>query len=325
MKSFEYSTPGTLDEATELLADRWGETEILAGGTDLVTSLKQLVTAPKRIVSLKKIAGLTGIETGNASIEIGAMTPLMELVNSGEINEHFPSLATAAKEIGSPQTLNSGTVGGDLCQRPRCWYFRNGYGLLAKDGETSLVRQGDNRYHAIFGNDGAALFVSPSSLGPALIALGAVIQVSGPKGKQREVSASSFFQTPKTENERETVIRPNEILTAIKIPTNGLKNATYEVRHRSGFDWPYATASVAFKLDNGTASDVRVVIGHAAPVPWQAAKASRALNGKKVNADSASQSAEASVDGAKPLSGNGYKLQLVKTAVKRAILAAVEY
>lgn len=324
MKSFEYSTPGTLDEAAALLANRWGETEILAGGTDLVTSLKQRITTPKRVVSLKKIAGLKDIEAGSDSIEIGALTPLMELINSDEIKEHFPSLATAAKGIGSPQVLNSGTVGGDLCQRPRCWYYRNGYGLLAEDSGTSLVREGDNRYHAIFGNDGAALFVSPSSLGPALIALGAVIRLSGPKGKNREVSASRFFQTPKTENERETVLKPNEILTAIKIPTNGLKNATYEVRHRQGFDWPYATASVAFKLTDGTASDTRVVIGHAAPVPWQAARASRALNGKKVNSDSISQCAEASTNGAKPLSGNGYKIQLVKTAVKRAILAAAE-
>lgn len=324
MKSFEYSTPDNLNDATALLADRWGETEILAGGTDLVTSLKQLTTTPNRVVSLKKIAGIAGIQTGTDNIEIGAMTPLMEIVNNADVNKHFPALAAAAKGIGSPQILNAGTVGGDLCQRPRCWYYRNGYGLMGTHGETSLVRNGDNRYHAIFGNDGPALFVSPSSLGPALIALGAVITIAGPKGKTRSVPASSFFQTPKSENERETVLKPNEILTSIKVPISGLKNATYEVRHRHGFDWPYATASVAFKLDDGTATDTRVVVGHAAPVPWQAAAASRALNGQKLTATSATKSAEASTLGAKPLSGNGYKIQLVKTAVKRAIMAAAE-
>lgn len=322
MKSFEYSTPETLDHATALLSDRWGETEVLAGGTDLVTSLKQRTTAPRRVVSLKRIAGLNSIQSDQNHITIGSMTPLIELVEHAGINEHFPSLVTAARGIGSPQILNVGTVGGDLCQRPRCWFFRNGYGLMAKHGDQSLVREGDNRYHAVFGNHGDALFVSPSSLGPALIALGATVHTAGPKGRKREIAAADFFQTPQNENERETALKPNEIVTAIRIPLSGHKNATYEVRHRHGFDWPYATATVAFKLTNGVASDTRIVIGHAAPVPWHAVRAGKALDGQNVGTDSAARSADVSVEGAKPLSQNGYKLQLIKTAVKRAILAA---
>jgi xanthine dehydrogenase YagS FAD-binding subunit len=323
MKSFEYSAPQNLKDATALLAETWGKTEILAGGTDLVTSLKQQITTPNRVVSLKNIPELKGINVEKNGIRIGAMTTLAEVAAHKDVQASFPALTKAVEGIGSPQILSAGTVGGDLCQRPRCWYFRNGFGLLARQGDASLVPGGDNRYHAIFGNAGPALFVSPSSIGPALIALDAVLTVTGPKGKTRKVDAAKFFQAPKSESERETVLKPNEILTEILIPNKGLKNATYEVRHRHGLDWPYVTATVAFQLKNGAVSDARVVLGHVAPVPWPAPKAGKALNGAKIDAVSATACGEAAAQGAKPLSGNAYKVQLVKTAVKRALLAAV--
>ena len=322
MKSFEYAAPKTLKEAAAMLSDKWGETEILAGGTDLVTSLKQHITEPKRVVSLRNISEIKGVEIEKEGVRIGAMTTLAELAEDKNIKEHFPSLVTAANGVGSPQLMSVGTVGGDLCQRPRCWYYRNGFGLFAKHEGASLVREGENRYHAIFSNDGSALFVNPSSFAPALIALGATVAVSGPKGKTRKVPAEKFFQTPKTESDRETALRPNEILTYIFIPVKGLRNATYEVRHRHGLDWPYVTATVAFQIKAGTASDARVVLGHVAPVPWHSAGASKGLNGAKVDAASAAKCGEAAAQGAKPLSKNGYKIQLVKAAVKRAVLAA---
>jgi len=293
MKSFEYATPRTVDEAVEQLDDKWGETEVLAGGTDLVTCLKQGLTAPTRVVSLKAVKGLKGISSAKGALTIGAMTTMGELADHADLQKHFPALATAAKNIASPQLLSTGTVGGDLCQRPRCWYYRNGYGLLAQKDGKSLVTGGDNRYHAIFGNSGKAKFVSASSLGPALIALGATIKTSA-----REIAADKFFQTPKTENERETVLKPNEIITAIIVPVNGAKNATYEIRHRQGLDWPYVTASVA-KTNGGT----KIVLGHVAPTPV-------VVTGNDPAA------------GAKPLSGNAYKVKMVKTAVKRALAAA---
>jgi len=321
MKSFEYAAPRNLKEATELLAAKWGETEILAGGTDLITCLKQGLTAPNRVVSLRNIAELKGIKSEGGELRIGATTTLAELIANKTVAENFPALVTAAKGIGATQMLAVGTVGGDLCQRPRCWFYRNGLGLLAQEGGASLVTDGDNRYHAIFGNDGAAKFVSASSLGPALIALGASLVVTGPDGKTRKVPAADFFQTPKSENDRETVLKPNEILSEISIPLKGLKNATYEVRHRHGLDWPYVSATVAFQLKGGAASDAMVVLGHVAPVPWAAASAARALSGK-VDATLAAKCGDAAASGAKPLSGNGYKVQLVKAAVKRAVLAA---
>jgi xanthine dehydrogenase YagS FAD-binding subunit len=247
---------------------------------------------------------------------------LADLANNADINSNFPALVTAVKNIGSPQIINAGTVGGDLCQRPRCWYLRNGYGSLAMEENAALVRGGDNRYHAIFGNDGPAVFVSPSSLGPALIALDATLTAVGSNGKKREIAAREFFRTPKSETERETALKPNEILTEINVPVTGLKNATYEVRHRHGFDWPYVTATVAFQLKDRTASDSRVVLGHVAPVPWPTAQAARLLDGSRIDAALAEKCGQAATNGAKPLSGNAYKLQLVKTAVKRAALAA---
>jgi len=322
VKPFEYTAPKTLKEATSLLSEKWGETEILAGGTDLLTSLKQEITAPKRVVSLKNIPELRGIKADKSAVRIGAMTSLNELVANADVQKNFPALVTAVKNIGGSQMLTMGTVGGDLCQRPRCWYFRNGHGLLGKQSDASLVREGDNRYHAIFDTNADALFVSASSLGPALVALDATLVAEGPRGKTRKIAAKEFFRAPKSESEREIALKPNEVLTEISIPVKGLKNATYEVRHRYGLDWPYVTATVAYAEKNGAASDARVVLGHVAATPWSASSAAKALNGARLDESIASKCADAAVEGAKPLSKNAYKVQLVKAAVKRAILAA---
>jgi len=322
MKSFEYVAPKSLKEATGMLAETWGDTEILAGGTDLVTGLKQGITEPKRVVSLRNLPELRGIKSEQGGVRLGSMTTLAELSESSILKREFPSLVTAAKGVSSPQIMSVGTVGGDLCQRPRCWYFRNGYGLFAKQGENSLARTGENRYHAIFATDGPALFVSPSGLAPAFIALGATITVSGPNGRSRKIAAADFFQIPKSQDERETVLRPNEILTEIFIPSAGLRNATYEIRHRHGLDWPYVTTSVAFKVKDGVASDAKVVLGHVAPTPWMARDASNTLNGARIDDNLASKSAEAATKGANPLSQNAYKVPMLKAAVRRAVLAA---
>lgn len=324
MRSFEYAAPKTTKEVTELLSDKWGETEILAGGTDLLTSLKQEITSPKRVVSLKNVAelrGLRGIKAEKIMMRIGAMTSLSDVIADADVQKNYPALVTALKNIGSPQMLTMGTVGGDLCQRPRCWYFRNGHGLLGKQDGTSLVREGDNRYHAIFDTNGDALFVSASSLGPVLIALDATLTAEGPNGKTRKIAAKEFFRAPKSETERETALKPNEVLTEILLPKSGLKNATYEVRHRHGLDWPYVTATVAFVEKNGSASDARIVLGHVASVPWSTEGAAKALNGTKVDESVATKCGELAVAGAKPLSRNAYKVQMVKTAVKRAVLS----
>ena len=321
MNSFEYANPASLDEAVALLSETWGDTEVLAGGTDLVTSLKQELTRPRVVVSLKNVSGLNAISNRNNALHIGALTTLKTLLDNEDVQTRFPALITAAHNIGSAQMQNVGTVGGDLLQRPRCWYFRNGFGLFGKSDGKSLVPEGDNRYHAVFGNKGPAYYVNPSSFAPALIALGASVTLQGPKG-EREVPVADFFTTPKSENDREYVLKPNEILTWITIPINGLRNATYEIRPRRGLDWPMVTASVAFKAGN-TASDGRVVLGHVAPVPWHSKKASDALNGAALNSQDALQKVgQAAAEGASPLSKNGYKVAQIRVAVVRAIQAA---
>lgn len=322
MKAFEYANPTTLKDALALLGSSWSDANVLAGGTDLLSLMKDGIHAPKRVVNIKNIKELGGIKKAGGNIRIGAAATLDEVAESGLIRAEFPSLAAAARGVGSPQVKNMGTVGGDICQRPRCWYFRNGFGLLPmKDGK-DLVKEGQNEHHAIFGNS-TAKFVSASSFGPALVALGAKIEIASASGN-RSVEASKFFVAPSSGDQREIDLKPNEIVTAVVIPAAKTKNATYEVRLKDGMDWPYATASVSLKMKGSTVESASVVLGAVAPTPWVAAGAASALSGKSITEDVAAQAGEAAAQGASPLSGNAYKVQLVKTAVKRALMEAAK-
>jgi len=322
MQAFEYANPATLQDALGLLGSKWGEADVLAGGTDQLSLMKEYLATPKRLVNVKNIKELGGIQNSKTGLRIGATVTFEELVDNAEVRKLLPALAEAAHGVSSPQIRNMGTVGGDLCQRPRCWYYRQGFGLLAtKDGQ-ALVPNGENRYHAILGNSGPAYFVSASSLGPALVALGAKVRLASASG-HREVAAAKFFVTPQNENAREIALLPNEILTEIVVPHEGTKNATYEVRQKEALDWPLATASVALKMKGSTVASARIVLGHVAPTPWAAAQAEQTLTGKAVTAESAEEAAKAAVADAKPLSQNGYKVQLARVAVKRALLQAV--
>ncbi len=322
MNAFEYANPASVEEAVGLLAASWGETEVLAGGTDLISLLKQGLTQPRLVVSLKNVKGLSGIESKGGAVRIGATTKLKDFVANKDVQTNFPGLVTAARNIAGEQMLNMGTVGGEILQRPRCWYYRNGLGLLGMKEGKSLIETGENRYHAIFANSGAAKFVHASSLAPGLVALGATMHVQGPKGA-RAVAAGEFFAAPKTETDRESVLAPNEVLTAIEIPAAGLKNGVYEVRHRKGLDWPMVAAFVAFKDNGGKAQDARIVLGHVAPGPWNSKKGAAALEGQAVTDASLANAAEAALAEATPLSGNKYKVQQSKVAIRRAGLAAL--
>jgi xanthine dehydrogenase YagS FAD-binding subunit len=315
MQAFEYANPASVKEAVALLGSSWADAAVLAGGTDLISLMKDYVETPKRVVNIKGIKDLGGIRKAGSGLRIGALVTFDELMNSAQVRSEYPSIHTAVRNIASPQIRNMGTAGGDLCQRPRCWYYRTGNGLLAmKDGK-SLVQTGQNQYHAIFGG-GPAYFVSASSLGPALIALGAKVKIVAASG-EREVPIEQFFVTPKSEGDRETALKPGEILTEILVPAAaGAKNATYEIREREALDWPLATASVVL------GKSPRVVLGHVAPVPWVAKEAEQFLAGKTITDDVAEQAGAAAVKSAQPLSGNQYKVQLAKVAVKRALLSA---
>ena len=322
MQPFEYASPTTVHEAAALLGDRWGEVDVLAGGTDLLSLMKDYIETPRRLVNIKNIRELGGIRKHGAEVRIGATVTLDELALSPEIRRSFPVLAHAARGVTSPQIRNMGTVAGDLCQRPRCWYFRNGFGLLGQDKNgKSLIPGGENKYHAILGNAGPAYFVSASSLGPPLVALGAKIRLVSAKGS-REVPAEKFFVTPQNAESREIALLPNELVTEILLPSADTHSATYEVRQKEALDWPLATASVVLHMTGDTVSSARIVLGHVAPTPWVASEAERALAGKSMSESAATEIGKAALEGATPLSQNRYKVQLARVAVKRALLKA---
>jgi len=323
MRPFEYVSPNSKSQATSLLAATWGNTEVLAGGTDLLALMKDDVLTPKRLVNIKEIADLRGISFDRQGLRVGALTTLGEMADNKDVKKSYPALSEALLEAASPQIRNMATIGGNLCQRPRCWYFRNGMGLLPKDESgKELVTAGENRYHAILGNHGAAKFVSPSTVVPILVAYGAKIRLEGPKGK-RDLPLERFFVIPETENEREHDLRPNEILAELVIPpASDLKAAHYEIRQKEAFDWPLALAAVTLTLRGSNVQSSKIVLGYVAPVPWLSAEAQQAIAGKPINEETAQKAADAALAKASPLSHNGYKVKLAKVAVARAILKA---
>ncbi|MGC2696322.1 MAG: xanthine dehydrogenase family protein subunit M [Candidatus Angelobacter sp.] len=323
MRPFEYVSPNSTTQAISLLAANWGNTEVLAGGTDLLALMKDDVLAPKRLVNIKDIADLRGISSNAQGLRVGALTTLGEMADNEDVKKNYPALSEALLEAASPQIRNMATIGGNLCQRPRCWYFRNGMGLLPKDQSgKELVTVGENRYHAILANQGSAKFVSPSTVVPMLIAYGAKIRLEGPKGK-RELPLERFFVIPKNENEREHDLRPNEILTELVIPPAAdLKAAHYEIRQKEAFDWPLALVAVTMKLQGSNVQSSKIVLGYVAPIPWLSAEAQQAIAGKPINKETAQKAADAALAKASPLSHNAYKVKLAKVAVARAILKA---
>jgi xanthine dehydrogenase YagS FAD-binding subunit len=294
----------------------------LAGGSDLLALMKDGVEAPRRVVAIGGIGPLRGLHLDESGLRIGALVTLDELDSHPEVRRRFPVVAAAAGRVAGPQIRNVGTVIGNLCQRPRCWYFRAGYGLLPEHGGKSMVVEGDNRYHAILGNQGPAYFVHPSTLAPLLIALGARLRVAGPAG-ERQVELASFYRSPRAAGEREHVLGHGELVTEVLVPPLAGRLAwSYEVRQRQTLDWSLATAAVALGMEGGKVASARVVLGQVAPVPWRAEAAEELLRGKAVDAALAGQAGDAAVHGARALSRNRYKIQLARVAVKRALLAA---
>ncbi len=322
MRPFEYTSPTAAQQVPALLGKNWGEVEILAGGSDLLSLMKDEITTPKRLVNIKQVEGLHAIANVAGALQLGTLVTLDRIGAAGEIQHGHPMLAAAAGDAASPQIRNVATIGGNLCQRPRCWYFRTGHGLLAQKDGKSLVLQGDNRYHAILGNDGPAYFVSPSTVAPVLIAYNAKVRITGPRGS-RDLALEKFFVIPKTEQEREHDLKPDEFITQVIVPpAPGVRAAHYEVRQKEAFDWPYATAAVALTMNGSTVQSARVVMGHVAPIPWLSEEAAQALQGKAVTQATADQAAQAAVAKAKSLGHNAHKIHLARVAVKRAILAA---
>jgi len=323
MRAFEYASAANVNQAINLLGNSWSDAAPLAGGTDLLALMKDDIFAPKRVVNIKNIPEMRGVTVNKQGLRIGALTTIEELADDAKVRSAYPVITRTASEIAGPQIRNMATIGGNLCQRPRCWYYRAGFGLLAKDEHgTALVPGGENRYHAILGNSGPAYFVSPSTLAPLFVALGATVRLTGPAGK-RELPIDKFFLIPKSEDEREHDLKPNELITDVMIPPlAGAHAAAYEVRQKEAMDWPLALAAVVLNMTGKKVNSARVVMGAVAPIPWRSAEAEAALTGQTISDSVATAAGAAAVTGAKSLGHNGYKIQLARVAVKRAILAA---
>jgi xanthine dehydrogenase YagS FAD-binding subunit len=323
MKNFTYYQPQSAEQAVGLLDTTWGRAELLAGGTDLLDLQKEYVTQPEKVISLGGISALAGIKNEGGSVTIGAGTKLAEIAAHADLHKLFPALTTPAGDVGGPQIRNMGTLGGNLCQRNRCWYFRDEHvNCLLKGGDKCFALDGENRYHAIFTQGHKCVIVNPSTLAPALIALGASAEVLGPKGKHK-IPLAKFFHAPSSATEREHVLKPNEIVLHVTIPVkDSLKSASYEVRHKQAYDWPLVQAAVAFEISEGKVANPQIVLGHVHPTPMVSKAAAEAIAGAEVNESTAAAAGQAAAQGAKPLTQNGYKVKLIEVAVKRALLTA---
>lgn len=324
MKAFENLSPATLDEAVELLGTARANGEIAypaGGGSDLLGMVKdELVPAPDRIVDLKRIPGLDEIRTSERGTEIGGLVTVDAIARSEGIRSRYPVLAEAAAAVGAPQLRNTGTIAGNVCQRPWCWYFRQGFSCLKRGGDRCYSVIGENQQHAIFGG-GPSFIVHPSDTANALVALDAEFQITGPNG-ERTVPASEFFILPRDSLERENVLETDELLVGISLPaTSANRSGAYrKVMDREA--WTHAVVSVALTLDmdGEVCRDARIVLGGVAPIPWRVPAAEDMLRGQGITAELAQQAADSALEGAQPLAKNGYKVTMARALVRRSVL-----
>ncbi len=313
MKNFEYVLPKSVDEASKAAAEKGAR--LKAAGVDLLDEMKSYVAQPDKVVNLLSVKGMRDIASQKDGTHIGALVTLAQVAAATDLPH---ALVEAADEAATPQVRNVATVGGNLAQRPRRWYWRSeAFTCLRKGGDACPAIDGENRYHAIF-HTGPCPIVHPSNLAPALMALGATVVTN-----KRSIEIEKFFVLPKDKIDRENVLEDGEIITEVIVPPGGWKSAYKEGREKESFDWALVSAAVALLMDGGTVKDARVVLGAVAPVPMRSKEAEAALVGKKP-LDAAKDAAEAAFKEAKPLSGNGYKVPLGKAILRRAIAAAAE-
>ncbi len=322
MKPFAYVNPTNEKDAAAALSPEYEKALPLGGGQDLLARMKDYITQPDKIVNIKNALEATATPH-NGGLRIGAAMKMVDLAEHAEIARMYPPIAAAAAEVGTPQIRNQGTVGGNINQRPRCWYYRNEeFVCFKKGGNTCFSPAGENQFHAILGG-GPTYIVHPSSLAVPFVAYNATFRLLGPKG-ERLVPAAEYFTMPTLQNvQRENVLQPDELLTHVILPAPGnVKHGHYEVRYKASHDWPIAFATVLLTMNGSTVQGARIVMGAVAPVPWRSQAAEQALAGKTITPETAAAAAEAALRGATPLSQNAYKIQVAKTAVERAILQA---
>jgi xanthine dehydrogenase YagS FAD-binding subunit len=312
MNTFEYVRPSTPSRAIAFLKEP--QSEALAGGTDLLGELKRGIRRPARLVNLKNLGewGQIRHEEGKG-LRVGALVPLAEMESHPLIREKFGILAQAASLTATPQLRNMGTVGGNLCQHPRCWYFRNPlFPCWLKGGQKCFAVQGENKYHAIVGR-GMCQAVLPADLAPALVALEARVKIISSR-KEREISLEEMYTKPIPDHRQMTVLKPGELISEVMIPNPAAGSRGIYLKTMERKAWSFALVSLAAQLQwNGDQiAEGRLVLGSVAPVPWRAKEAEEVLRGQKLSAEILRRAGEAAVAAARPLRDNEYKVQLVK-------------
>ena len=321
MNRFELARATSVTEARDLLSQKPGSV-FKAGGIDLLDHLKEHLTEPPRVVDLKSVPGLDRIAVeADGSLRIGPLATLARVAAHDGVRKTHAALAQACAEAASPQIRNVATIGGNVLQRPRCWYYRlESYRCLKKGGDVCFAVSGENRYHSIFGG-GPSYIVHPSNAAVPLVAFGASFVLEDGSGG-RTVPAADFFTPPGKDPRRENQLQPGEILTEIRVPAAGGARSVYdEFRERAAFDWPLASMAAVVKVEGGVVREARVVLGAVAPIPWRSRGAEQALAGKALDEAAAVAAARASIQGAAPLSDNGYKVGLVQTLVRRTLMS----
>ena len=326
MKAFEWTNPATVNQAVKMLSAP-SATDIdeaprpIAGGQDLLTTMKDYTSRPTRLVNLKSIPGMNRITLTARGLTLGPLVTLAELEEHAGVRKSYPGLAEAAHSIATPQIRNLGTVGGNLCQRPRCWYFRLEEVIcLKKGGSECYAATGENKYNAIFGG-GPSYIVHPSDLAPMLLALGATVTVIGAAGK-RVIPLDKFFTLPSEGNiRRENVLKNDDIITEIFVPASALAaRSTYlKFKERESLDFALASVAAAVRMTGQSVRDARIVLGGVAPIPWRVPAAEKFLLGKKLDKDVLSEAGKIALADAKPLAKNAYKVPLTQTLVRRAL------
>jgi xanthine dehydrogenase YagS FAD-binding subunit len=318
LPKFTYVRPTTVNEALAVLNDR--PALIHGGGTDLLGCLREGVFSADTLVSLSSVDELKGIrEATDGGLRIGALAKVAEIAASDTVAARYTALADAASEVASPQLRNQGTIGGNLCQKPRCWYYRGDFECLRKGGDLCFAYEGENQYHCIFGGD-MCYIVHPSDTAPAMAALGAVCRISGPTAS-RSVAVEALHVLPTEDPQRETVLGPDEILTEIVLPApaKGLRSSYRKVRTRGAWDFALAGVALAIVFDGDTVLSARIFLSGAAPVPWRAKAAEAVIVGTTLDAKTIDKAAAATVAGAEPLEQNGYKIPLFEGLMKEQL------
>jgi xanthine dehydrogenase YagS FAD-binding subunit len=323
MNNFEYALPESIGKAIEYL--QVPGARLKAGGIDLLDMMKEELIAPKRLVSIRDMEDLRFLKKAdNGDLHIGAAITLSELAAHKELNGACKALAQAAGRVATPQIRNAATLGGNLCQRPRCWYFRSAdFHCLRKGGDECFAQDGENQFHAILGNSDGCIIVHPSGTAVALMALQAKLLITNGK-EEKEVPVEEFFVTPAQNIQHENILEPGELITTVIIPADMMSGSSdyHKQMEKDSFDWPLADVAVTIKKSGNTCTGARIVLGSAAPVPWRVEKAEQVLINVTIDKEKARQAAGIAMEDAEPFELNRYKIPIFKTVIYRTICRA---